>query len=431
MRLRLLAPSILSVALLLSGCARTALPEIIPADAHIGTADPSPSPSDEEPLPGPGKPDPGPAYDPEVDLPDESPPPHALEDPSAFQSYPILYPAMLPDGYDGFELPVRGATGYASVATAVRTADGGSVQIRAGDPFLVLEELDASILVRLETGEEGELSQHCCLLNLPDVIPSMAYDATNGYSSMFRSCGEPLDGITGEALYAGKTWNARLSRDEFMMPVLYPMAKKLAAVQRSALEQGNVVVLYEAFRPAETQLAVAAALKSKISEDPAVRAAVTTAPWSIGWFIATSVSNHQRGYAVDVSLARIASAEERYVDGFRFLEVTGYALYRMPTPIHELSSRAAAFAWPVASDSKTAWKSAAPAASMNGPALALQDYFAQAGLTPLSSEWWHFNDLDALAGIAGRAGDGKFSIERVLSVGPAQAIQGREEDALS
>ena len=64
--------------------------------------------------------------------------------------------------------------------------------------------------------------------------------------------------------------------------------------------------------------------------------------------------------------------------------------------MHELSKASAAFSGPVNSKSRTAWRQAAPARAMNDAAIRLQTYCAKAGLTPLASEWWHFNDLDAL-----------------------------------
>lgn len=43
-----------------------------------------------------------------------------------------------------------------------------------------------------------------------------------------------------------------------------------------------------------------------------------------------------------------------------------------------------------------------PAPTMTEDALRLKRYCTQAGLSPLASEWWHFNDLEAKEAI----GDG-------------------------
>ena len=92
----------------------------------------------------------------------------------------------------------------------------------------------------------------------------------------------------------------------------------------------------------------------------------------------------------------------------------------MPTPIHELSKAAATYVGPVASHSPTAWKSAKMTDTMaaNQPALALQRYCTEAGLTPLASEWWHFNDLDTRTSVLDNLSTGGYKISKCLSMAP-------------
>ena len=267
----------------------------------------------------------------------------------------------------------------------------------------------------------GWLEHKYCLVNLPDVIPSIIYDATNSYASLFVTCGKSIPGITGEAFYPGKTYNQRLGREEFMMPVLYAMAKKLCKVQRSALAEGNSLVLYEGYRPNALQTKVYYAMSDMVREDPEVRAAVADPPWQISWFISSGLSNHQRGYAVDMSLAKVSEVAEYTVSGYRCLQVTGYELYEMPTPIHELSRAAATYTAPVTINSTTAWKNAEMTQAMasNEPALGLQRYCTDAELTPLASEWWHFNDLSTRSQVLDNQGIGDFLISSVRSAAPA------------
>lgn len=310
--------------------------------------------------------------------------------------------------------------------------DGAMAILPAGTPFTILQEAGDWWKVRCETdytdqdgqklhGEAiGWVEHRWCMINLPDVIPSILYDATNGYSSRFVSCGKPLEGITGQALYVGKTQNARLGRQEFMMPVLYAMAFRLCAAQRTALSEGNCLVLYEGYRPLDVQLKVSGVLRTMIREDAEVRAGVTSSPWNIAWFIATSASNHQHGYAVDVSLARVGSVKECQSGNYRYIHVERSKLYDMPTVIHELSRAAATFTTPVASHSANAWKSAvlSPGMSSCAPAQGLQKYCTDAGLTPLASEWWHFNDLNARTSVLSQLGTGGFAITRCRSIAP-------------
>jgi len=89
--------------------------------------------------------------------------------------------------------------------------------------------------------------------------------------------------------------------------------------------------------------------------------------------------------------------------------------YAMPSAMHELSSAAACFTGPVTSNSATAWKRATASASMTDGARRLQGYCTNAGMTPLASEWWHFNDLDAQNKVRMTSGNGKFWLDGCVS----------------
>lgn len=294
--------------------------------------------------------------------------------------------------------------------------DGAMVMLPSGSPFTILEE-DGEWWRIMWGQNEGWVEHRWCMINLPDVIPSMIFNATNGYSSVFVSCGKDIPGVTGQALYCGKKWNPRLGRDEFMMPVLYSMAINLAKAQRAALEEGNCIILYEGYRPYVTQRQVNSALSDMMSYDEEVKKAVSSPPWSISWFISTGISNHQNGYAVDVSLARIKNTEQAMTGAYRYLRVTEWEEYTMPTPVHELSSAAVTFTSPIGPNT-SAWKSATYASSMNDCAMGLHRYCYSAGLSPLASEWWHFNDLAARQQILEHPGVGDFEITQCFSTIP-------------
>ena len=93
------------------------------------------------------------------------------------------------------------------------------------------------------------------MVNLPDLIPSIRYNATNSYGAMYRCCGKAIPEVTGKAFYTAKTPNAKLGYEEYNMPVLYAMAKKIAAAQAAALSDGRTLVLYEGYRPLRVQRA--------------------------------------------------------------------------------------------------------------------------------------------------------------------------------
>ena len=333
------------------------------------------------------------------------------------ESEPLLYEGDL-------ELPVNGATGYASVRMDLKaTADAGSETIsalEAGTAFEVVEEVGDWWYVQTET-ESGWVQHLYCFINLPDVVPSIIYDNTNTYASKFTSSGKTIPGITGEALYDGKAYNMRLGKVSDIVPVLYSMSKKIHLAQQAALEEGNTLVIYEGYRPFFAQKLTVDALTTLAAADPEVMAGINTHPWDTNWFIATSISNHQMGYAIDVTLAKITEQQEFVIGDYTATAVTGYTEYTMPTTIHELSMASATFTGPVKSSSPTAWLQANLADTMNEAAILLQRYCTDAGLTPLASEWWHFNDLDARFATEDNSSKGEYLLDATMSEAPEAA----------
>ena len=321
----------------------------------------------------------------------------------------------------GFELPVAGSSGYASVAMKLRISPApgaaSTASLSAGAPFRVLQESGGWFRVQTE-GAEGWVESRYCLINLPDVIPSIVYDATNTYASIIRASGAALPGITGHGLYPGKQKNDRLGARQFIMPVLYPMAKKIYKAQRAALSNSETLVIYEAYRPYDVQMKVVRALEKLAAENETVRKGITTSPWSLSWFASTRLSNHQRGGAIDVSLAKVNATVQAVSGRYGYTVVTESNRYKMPTAMHELSAAAAAFAVPVSARSRTAWRKAEPSRAMNAAALRLQRYCTDAGLTPLASEWWHFNDLETLENSGANPSSGRYTLSTCMSAPP-------------
>lgn len=341
---------------------------------------------------------------------------------------PTATPSPTPEPLDymasggNLELPVSGATGYASVNLTVRETpgkEGNALKVIApGTAFQILSEEGEWWQVKTEA-VTGWVAHAYCFINLPDVIPSIVYNCSNASASLFVSRGKSIPNITGEKLYDAFGYNERLEEEEYIVPVLYAMAKKICAAQQAALDAGNTLVIYEGFRPYEVQLKVASNLEALAEQDAEVYEGITTSPWSIGWFIAQDVSNHQKGYAIDVSLASVEETELRVAGEYGYTRVTSYTEYEMPTAMHELSAAAASLSVPVSSQSRTAWQEVAAASSMNEAALLLRGYCTDAGLTPLASEWWHFNDLDAAEIANQTVNDGNYYLQTVCSAAPA------------
>lgn len=333
-----------------------------------------------------------------------------------------------------FELPLEGSTGFVGSATLPlrASASESSTVLRTlsvGDMFYIKEESGSYWKVCVVDGTEGWVRSDYCMINLPDVVPSILYDDPNaagtniinpttnamGTGAVFVSCGKALSGITAAQLYDGVFFNPRLDRREFVMPINYNMAKKVGNVQKAALQNGDSLRIIETFRPYEVQMRVKEALYALSNSDSEVRKKLNEGSWNIGWFISTTLSNHQRGVAMDTSLVHIAESEAQSIAGCEFSRPTLWDEYEMPSVMHELSDAAACFTTPVTSSSKTAWKSATVAPTMTDGALLLQKYCTDADLTPLASEWWHFNDLDAESVVKGSSGRGEFYMEGCLS----------------
>jgi D-alanyl-D-alanine dipeptidase len=289
--------------------------------------------------------------------------------------------------------------------------------VKAGMAFEIIEEKGSWWFVRL--GDQyGWLPHKYCFINLPDVIPSVIYDNTNTYASAFASSGKQIPGVSKRALYSGKSYNARLQREEYIMPVLYSMSKKIHLAQQKAISEGNSIKLYEGYRPYFVQKAVVKGLTALSKKDAEVMRGINTPPWGIRWFIVDGVSNHQMGYGIDVGLVKVNATEKIKIGHYIINTVTDYKEYTMPTPIHELSGASAIFTSPVNSLSPEAWKNARYTDSMNDAAITLQAYCTAAGLTPLASEWWHFNDLDARNEIGEKTGNGNYILTEIFSREP-------------
>jgi len=295
-----------------------------------------------------------------------------------------------------FELPVEGATGWAAIEIPLFSAPSeGSNVIRTlpmGQAFTILQGWPEWWYV--EVGAvTGWVMNLFCMINLPDVLPSIVYRNPNIQSALFKSSGRVIPNITGMPLSNSRDFNARLGREEDIAAALYRMARKIGAAQRAALAEGRTLIMYEAFRPHDMQEKIYENLRFLYETDPVVRAGISTPPWNIRWFLARSPYNHQRGTAIDVSLGRIVSYEIQVSGGYAFMHISDYAEFPMQTAMHELSIAAVVFRTPAHARSLTAWRDAEFSDAATPGTRELHRYLTDAGLIPLASEWWHFNDL--------------------------------------
>lgn len=327
----------------------------------------------------------------------------------------------IPDYDFYFELPINGATGYASINSNIRASNSSESaivkKINAGTGFKILEENENWLKVDVN-GTVGWISTLYCMVNLPDIIPSIVYDDTNSYSSLFKSSEIDIPNVTGKQLYNNKAYNERLEKNEYMMPVIYAMAKKIMKAQELALEEGYSLKIYETYRPYEAQVAVSTNLNKLMNENKTVYNGINGGGWNEGWFIAQVLSNHQRGIAMDVSLVKVNNYKVKTCGNYKYMSITDYTEEQMPTQMHELSNKAISMKYGVDSNSKTAWEDVPMASGMTDGAKRLRNYCVEAGLTPLCSEWWHFNDLDARKKIGNNYSTGRYYITECCSAIP-------------
>lgn len=318
-----------------------------------------------------------------------------------------------------FELPLIGATGFVSYPIALHTTGDISSavveKLQPGDAFTVLEENGEWWRVTMEEGAQGWVQNVTCYLNIPDVIPSVVIDNTNAQASVFVSSGVDIPEITGEKLYTSLCYNERFRDDRHVVAANYTMVKKIYAAQQAALADGYTLVINETFRPLDVQLQVSAQLATLREQNATVRAGIDKSPWGISWFISNRLSTHQMGCAMDVSLAKVSTLTWDVCGEYLYPTVTAYTPCEMPTAIHELSAAAVSLKSPVNSYSPTAWKTIQPAGSMTQDALRLKQYCTGAGMSPLASEWWHFNDLDTKERIGSRYVSEVFYLDSCVS----------------
>jgi len=314
------------------------------------------------------------------------------------------------------ELPVFGATGWAATGLVLRSEARANservMNLNPGDVFTIFDEENDWWFVILPSEVSGWVESSRCFINLPDVIPSIVYQISNAMSSEFRSSGFELPGITHNSLYQASAFNERLDRFEYVVPGSYALAQALFAVQQLALSNDETLVIYEVFRPMETQRAVAASLNRLMDRNDAefndtVYRAITNSQWSVGNFISQGRSNHQLGAALDVTIGIVDEKETKQTGDYLFYYIRDHSRVQEPSPMHELSPRAALPSRSAATESdidERIWK--------------MKSYFEVFGFRPITSEWWHFNHIASVSRGTSVGITGNFFTPDIHSIPP-------------
>lgn len=258
------------------------------------------------------------------------------------------------------EMTVRGAVIWPIKDTVMHDNKGNVVAIiSAGTPLKAMCHANGYFKVYYEK-KTGLIDSSICMINLPNVMQKeMEYDITNSYSSIYKIHGYDIEGVTGEVLYP----YAKTGDESYLVPLLYPVAVQLYEAEKDALERGYTLKVYDAYRPYVVTKEIYAKTSNFVAEDP-IYAEYMTAPvegvsYGQSNFLAKSVSNHNYGVAVDITLVSLATGKE----------------LSMQSPMHELSTRSVL-------------------ALNNENADLLAEIMTANGFGGLVSEWWHFQIRD-------------------------------------
>lgn len=265
-------------------------------------------------------------------------------------------------------------------------------------PLCVLGETGSAFIVEVD-GERRYIDSNYCLINLPEYMGDLcSYNITNSYDSKYMIHEFEIPKVTGRVT---KGYEHVLQADgSYLVPLLYPTAKKLVRAAEAAAAEGYRLKIYDAFRPNRATQDIYY-LTSTIMDEPlpdlpytgvSVESLNLPAPkivdededddepgvpiltyhmvmtlnnYELGSFLAPGMSLHNLGIALDLTVEDLNTGEE----------------IPMQTSMHDLSAY-----------------SVVP--KNNDAAKALAKIMGSAGFGPLFSEWWHFQDNDAKASLS-------------------------------
>ena len=265
--------------------------------------------------------------------------------------YSTVWPTQdLPVYIDPEQTQVIG-TATAGTAFCVMAVEQGTFAVRWGDGF-------------------GFIDSNYCMINLAECMGDLiAYDITNSYASVFKIHEYDIPKITGQTITGYE--QVKLTQNQYLVPLLYPVLEKLETAALSAQKSGYKLKIYESFRPQKaTDFLYNETIVFSEEQLPAEEGS-TTPPnmtyaefmtdkgrYPMNYFLAKGRSRHNFGVALDLTLEK--KGEE----------------VQMQTPMHDLS-----------------WYSEKK--KNNDDANRLHKIMTEAGFTGLVSEWWHFQDNDA------------------------------------
>lgn len=317
---------------------------------------------------------------------------------------------------EGFSDRLSGVTGWTSTTVSLYEADQDFYQIgqiQAKEPFRILGRYGDDMLEVEYDGTVGCVETDNVLINLPDVEPDIIYNLTNATGSIFTATTERGTvnlklSLYGTQLYyngdasvyydsdaysatadsrAGKVWNPKLGKYEFIVPILFTAAEKISAARERAAADGFNFKIYDAYRTNVATQLMNSSFNSLYGEHDG---RLKLAGYDTSFYVAAALSAHNIGCAIDVTMVRGTEEAD------------------MPTQMHVLSGDAVLLNY--SSSGRTAHELAGKslsyyydnfAGTMTEDAKLLCQYMIGAGMTGLGSEWWHYQDQTGYSRNAG------------------------------
>lgn len=272
-----------------------------------------------------------------------------------------------------------------------KTKETGS--IKAGSAWCVVDEQGDMFGIR-QDGAIRYVESNYCLINLPEFMDDMClYDITNSYASLYMVHEFEIPKVTN-AVTKGYE-KVKMHDGEYLVPLLYPTAKRLVEAARTALEEGYQLKIYDAFRPQAATVEIydltEKMLKEELPKEPFTKKftleelklpelkketdpvtkeekeipltyedVMLTEQYTLNYFLAKGGSMHNLGLALDLTIVDLGTGKE----------------VKMQTSMHDLSHYSV-----IHKNNKAANK--------------LNEIMTSAGFGGLISEWWHFQDNEA------------------------------------
>lgn len=271
------------------------------------------------------------------------------------------------DKVGSFSATLYGATAWANQKLNMRkTASSSSAVIGTipvgGKMKILSSENSSTKYIKVKySGKEGYVYSDSIYINLPDVVPDAIYEISNANKAISKSAGKSIPGVTGKNLYGfTKKYNEKIGKTTYYAPLLYPVAKQFQKAYNKAVKEGYNLKVYDSYRPRSVTQYTNTKFRELYNSNSKVKKAVDYDKdgkyWGPGWFLAQSVSRHNRGDALDLALT----------------DKNGKELSAQ-TPMGTLDARSVR-------------------KYNNSTAKKLSSIMTSAGFETLDSEWWHFQE---------------------------------------